>query len=376
MDYAVNGNVLSIVMPDRVSENNAAQIKEDCFSLLKQYPDKEIWIDCDSLKYISSSGLRALLSIQKKKGKEQITLKKVHKEVNEILEMTGFDEIFHVSKTLRQCSVKGCEMIASSTNGWLYKLQKGIMVKVFYEGHTLEEVEKELAMTQKALTCGIPTPISFTTVLCDDLFGILFEELEANSLAQLLAKNPKNYVVYAKRLANFCKELHETEVPPGALPDIKQRYREWLSKAKGRLPETNWNQMKAMVEQMSDATTFVHGDLSLNNVFLVDDELMLIDMGSCGYGHPIFDLQALYASLVGIELDRPGYCEESMSISPSVARDFWKAFLRNYLQSESEVPVYDDTYNEKMQMKERRMSQLLTQYYMLKSMLLESLKKA
>ena len=374
MEHTIEDNKLIIPLPERVNESNAAQLKTDITKLVSQYPSASVVIDCNALKYISSSGLRALLSVQKKKGKDPIVLKNVHKEVNEILEMTGFDDIFHVSKTLRQCSIEGCEQIATSTNGALYSLKKGIMVKVFQKDCSLEDVEQELKLTQKALACGIPTPISFSTVRCGEQYGILFEELHASSLAQLLIQNPRNVVVYAKKLAALCKELHQTEILPGALPDIKQRYRDWLDRAKGRVPQDVWNQIKAMVEHMSDANTFVHGDLNLSNVFIVDDEFMLIDMGSCGYGHPIFDLQSLYASLVAIEIDKPGYCEQTMGLNSKICRDFWKSFMRYYLEEDQAGADATVIMNGEVSVKQTKMNQLLAQYYILKEVLLDELR--
>ena len=370
MNYSLKNGNLTFQMPERVSESNATQIKEEALEIIKANPGKKIYIDCQELKYMSSSGLRALLSIQKKNGKDKIILKSVNKEINEILQMTGFDDIFHVSKTLRKCSVEGQPIICTCTNGWLYSLGKGIMVKVFHKGYSLEEVEQELDLTQQALICGIPTPISFSTTLCDENYGILFEELDATSLANLISRNPSNAKTYAVMLARFCNEIHSTEIDPSSLPDIKKRYCNWLDQYRTKFPEESWSHMRAMVQSMADANTFVHGDLSLNNVFLVDGELMMIDMGSCGYGHPIFDLQSLYASLIAIEIDHPGYCEETMKIDKKVCREFWQTFIHYYLQN-SDDP---QNFNSDTLQKEKRMNQLLTQYYMLKEVLLDGMK--
>ena len=171
-------------------------------------------------------------------------------------------------------------------------------------------------------------------------------------------------------LARFCNEIHSTEIEASALPNIKQRYCNWLDSYREKFEEDSWSHMRAMVENMADANTFVHGDLNLNNVFLVDGELMMIDMGSCGYGHPIFDLQSLYASLIAIEIDNPGYCEETMHLDKEVCREFWKTFIHYYLQNSDEPLKYDADVLQK----EKRMNQLLAQYYMLKEVLLDGMR--
>lgn len=56
----------------------------------------ELCIDCKDLEYISSAGLRVLLSLQKTMNKQgQMTLTNVRQEVMEVFELTGFTDILH-----------------------------------------------------------------------------------------------------------------------------------------------------------------------------------------------------------------------------------------------------------------------------------------
>ncbi len=366
MERVVKGDKLIITLPERINETNAAQIKDDLLDLIvKQYPEKTPELDLTDLKYISSSGLRSLLGVQKKYNKGKLTLRNVNKDVYSILEMTGFDEIFNVSKTLKQVNIEGCDLLSTSINGRLFSLKGGMMVKVFNPDITLDQVEQEIRMSQKAIACGVPTPISFSTIKCGECFGIIYEEIPGESLASIILKNPDKVVSYAKRFALFLKELHEIHIAPGTLPSIKDRYRSWLDQAKNLLPENEWGQLKALVEAMSDLDTFVHGDLSLSNVYVTEDEMMLMDMSSCGYGHPTFDLQALYASLVAIEIDNPGYCITTLGVGANTCRSFWKVFIKFYMMSDD----ITESISEKITM----MNQLLERYYILKERLLDTL---
>ena len=53
-------------------------------------------LDCTSLEYISSSGLRILLGIlkQSKANGSSVTLKNVNDVIREVLELTGFVSLF------------------------------------------------------------------------------------------------------------------------------------------------------------------------------------------------------------------------------------------------------------------------------------------
>ena len=56
----------------------------------------ELCIDCKELEYISSAGLRVLLSLQKTMNKQgKMTLTNVRQEVMEVFELTGFTDILH-----------------------------------------------------------------------------------------------------------------------------------------------------------------------------------------------------------------------------------------------------------------------------------------
>ena len=57
---------------------------------------KEILIDCTELEYISSSGLRVLLSVlkQAKSVGSRVVLKNVNEVIREVLDLTGFVSLF------------------------------------------------------------------------------------------------------------------------------------------------------------------------------------------------------------------------------------------------------------------------------------------
>jgi len=57
---------------------------------------KEVTLDCTALDYISSSGLRLFLTLQKTANAKQgqLTLKGMKTEIKEIFNMTGFSALF------------------------------------------------------------------------------------------------------------------------------------------------------------------------------------------------------------------------------------------------------------------------------------------
>lgn len=77
--------------------DTAAAIEtEKALAPLLHSEGKDIVIDCTELEYISSSGLRVLLSIlkQAKTVGSRVVLKNVNDVIHDVMELTGFVSIF------------------------------------------------------------------------------------------------------------------------------------------------------------------------------------------------------------------------------------------------------------------------------------------
>ena len=105
---------------------------------------QRLTIDAGQLEYISSSGLRILLTLAKRF--KQFRIVEVNPEIYDVLNMTGFTKIMSVERALRQLSVDGCEVIGVGGVGTVYRLDDDTIIKVFREGSTMDEVSKEIAM--------------------------------------------------------------------------------------------------------------------------------------------------------------------------------------------------------------------------------------
>ena len=92
-----DNNVLTIFLDDRIDAQNTAQTERDLLSAVREGPDKDLVLDAEKLTYISSAGLRVLLSSQKimsKKGGMKVV--HVSDVIMEIFEVTGFSDILTI----------------------------------------------------------------------------------------------------------------------------------------------------------------------------------------------------------------------------------------------------------------------------------------
>ena len=90
IDFTKSNDILNVVLDGRLDTTTAPELES---FLGKNYDGTgSIVIDCKKLSYISSAGLRVLLSAQKK-TKGSMKLINVCELVMEVFEMTGFADI-------------------------------------------------------------------------------------------------------------------------------------------------------------------------------------------------------------------------------------------------------------------------------------------
>lgn len=91
INFNKNEGVLNVKLEGRLDTTTAPEF--DRFLTEKLMCTSTLIIDCSELVYISSAGLRVLLTAHKKmKGEMKLT--GVQELVMEVFEMTGFDDIF------------------------------------------------------------------------------------------------------------------------------------------------------------------------------------------------------------------------------------------------------------------------------------------
>ena len=91
----LDGTNLTIALEGRLDTTTSSQLEGD------MHPDidsaTEVTFDLEKLAYISSAGLRVLLSAQKIMNKQgKMTIKNVCPEIMDIFDVTGFVDILNI----------------------------------------------------------------------------------------------------------------------------------------------------------------------------------------------------------------------------------------------------------------------------------------
>ena len=294
---------------------------------------QKLTCDAAQLEYISSSGLRILLSLAKRYEGFRVT--NVLPQVYEVLETTGFTKIMTVERAMRRLSVEGCRLIGMGNVGKVYRLDGDTIIKVFREGTTMDEVRREITMSKEAFVLGMPTAISFDVVKVAPLeeggaecFGLVYELLKAHTLSTYIKQHPNQLDDCARKYADLFLQLHNIEVPAGgSVPSAIEREHQQIEHIGRYFPKESLDMLLSIVDSIPAGNRLLHLDLQTKNVMVQEGELMLIDMGEVSYGHPLLDLGHAYSAMVSLV----GDYEKTIGIPRETGQRLWHRAMDYYM---------------------------------------------
>ena len=328
---------MTIELKGRIDSNNASQVEKSILAQLEGKSREAVVLDAAALEYISSAGLRIILRI--KKNCPDLRIVNVNSEVYEILDMTGFTEMMTVEKAYRVVTLDGCEEIGRGANGSIYRIDQDNVIKVYNNADALADIQHEREVAKLALILGIPTAISYDVVRVGDSYGSVFELLNARSFSKILAEEPEKMDFCVQEYVKMLKKIHETQVPAGKLPDMKETALSWARFMQDHLPGEAGKKLLALIEAVPHDDHMIHGDYHTKNLMLQNDEVLIIDMDTLAVGHPIFELASMFNSFVGYsELDHETI-KQFQGFDYETGRRFWHRSLSAYLGTNCETKI-------------------------------------
>lgn len=256
-------------------------------------PVTSLTFDCSALDYISSTGLRIILKY--KKLYPELEVINVSNDVFSVFEMTGFSRIMTIKKALRKINLEECQLLAHGANGEVYKVNDEEIVKLSLFAHAEANLVKEMEMAREAFVMGVPTAISFDTVeVSDGRTGIVMEALNSTTLAQQLKEHPEQLDSFIEPYINLFRTTNSIVGAEGQFRDVKRELIKRLYVPQRFLDDATTAVIGELAEALPDGNRLVHCDGHPCNALICGDgstpNLMLIDMGDFGMGHPIMEI--------------------------------------------------------------------------------------
>ncbi len=314
LKYTLQNGELRIFLPPRVDTGTASEISAALDMILAEKGSHDsLTLDLKDTCYVSSVGLRIFLKM--KQGNAAFCIDNASPDVYEVLQMTGFTEIMEVHRALREISIEGCPIIGEGFYGKVYRINPDTIVKSYFRGNPVSDIERERRLAQKAFILGIPTAISYDVVkIKEGGFGAVFELIDADSFKKRLLEHPEDFDKDMKAYCELLNKIASTKINEDDLPKALVAARTWLSVDKACFDEKIVDKLEKLVDSIPDVPYLVHGDCHIKNIFFVGEEPLLIDMDTLSMGHRIFDLSAIFLTYIAYELTQPGNSEAFLGI--------------------------------------------------------------
>jgi uncharacterized protein (TIGR02172 family) len=160
-----------------------------------------------------------------------------------------------------------------------------------------------------------------------DRLGVVYEMLEARQLSALIRESPEKLEHFAARYAGIVRDIHAIAADPDVFPDLKQQMRDTLDQSRQWLNSDDVDLLLQRLENIPDASNFVHFDIHTSNIMLRGEEPLIIDMGDVSRGSGLFDL-GLVRTIFGYP--QLGICQVVTGIPNELGARLWDSFCDHY----------------------------------------------
>ena len=351
MQILYEGKSIIVKLPEKISAETIAEVDAGLKGLEIPEDTQEIVLDAEKLQYISSIGLRSILSLVKG-NPDKVKVTNASNEVYEIFDITGFINMIKVERALEFIDTEKLEILGAGMYGSVYRINREQILKVFNGENSRDRLAKVSADTSTALIHGVPTIIPFGTVRTDKGLGLIFELLDSDTFANRIHKHPDKISKYAHDMAELIRDLAKADFDEGNPSEYKDMLRAELSDSQLVLSEEQIAFLEKYLDAVPEASGGVHGDFHAKNIMILDDELLLIDMDDFGRGHPIWDIASAYRGYqfcanmskdlslrlfdLPEELPYEDFFSKIFQINIEEANEMWKLFIKDLLNDVAE----------------------------------------
>ena len=224
-----------------------------------------------------------------------------------------------------------CPRIAEGATAEIFAWDEDKILKLYHEGASPGEAEKEAVCASIAYDAGVNTPAVIDTITVENRPGIIFERAHGVTMLEAIMANPQQLISYAHLLAKLQIDIHTRTV--SKLPLQCQRLQHQVQSLSGLAEEIKAALLKDL-NQLQDDNAICHGDLHPENILLTAEEPVIIDWVDATQGSPLVDVARTALLLRAGDLP-PSMNERRRQKIAEMRYLFYEAYLEHYTQMQS-----------------------------------------
>lgn len=236
-------------------------------------------------------------------------------------------------KELSQDFINTAKVVEKSELITTYELDAETLVETYDYDISIQEIEQEKTNAKNAVRMGIPTTFSFDVVRIGNGYGIIYENVQSETLGTLVTENPDKFDEYVTDFTNLNKKMHSTHVGYDAFRSAKGMFEGYGEQLVSRniFTREEVGMVKKMLDAIPDQDTFLISIPRTSYMRYFDDELTVYGLRDAGYGHPIYDLSGTCLSMFTTAQDGDDdKCRFSTGMDCATTIRFYKAYIRQY----------------------------------------------
>ena len=310
---------------------NAKDFEEELLAFQKEHG--ELILDASELKYMSSSGIRALVKLSR--TQENLRIDNVNDTMFTIFYSSGLTEVFEINREIPEMTNDGWEVAGVGASGTVYKINDDTAIKVYGEGIGFDYVNQERELARQAFISGVPTIIPDRNAKVDGKFATIFELVNSSSLGELLTREPDRFDELMDDYVSMMKELHAIEDKKEFFPNLQDLWLRYEHMVREGLRPEDAEFVVETYKNSKRSRHLLHGDIHPGNVMISDGEMVLVDMACMSTGPELLDVITVYRlSRYGEHIGLLEAAEESMGIKHEMFEPFWNAFVKRYFDTD------------------------------------------
>lgn len=202
---------------------------------------------------------------------------------------------------------------------------------------TMESLEREKEITDKAIEIGVKTPkVGEIVELPGGELGLIYQYIEGKkSIARAVSEDLDNIDMYMKRFARSAKDMHSKVCDVNKFESIEDRVREQVKRIK-ELNDSQKEKALKLLDSIEKKNNCLLGDFQTGNFIMTDTEEFVIDLGAIAYGNPDYDIATFYFFCFyfpSYVTDRIFHCEQKY------LHVMWDSFIKYYFDTTDEKVI-------------------------------------
>jgi aminoglycoside phosphotransferase (APT) family kinase protein len=232
-------------------------------------------------------------------------------------------------------SVTNLKKIAEGREAEIFAYGDGRVLRLYREGHTLDDAEQQATVLRDAAALGIRVPTVHGVETVDDRHGMILERIDGDDLFEIVASKPWRIISLSNLTARLQAEMNR-QTAPTTLPPVRESSRRAILASDA--PQEFIDAALKTLDRLPDGDRLLHGDFHPGNIMLGDQDPVIIDWTGAGRGSPEADFAR---SLLILRLGEPP------SNLPLLIR-FFALFARSVI-----IRAYSRTYRKSIVVDEK-----------------------